>query len=174
MFIHTRILAVPTLMALAGCAGTSGFIALEPNPNSAKAGVGYVDFYVDAGAVPCTWSIYQTKLHGNLYGGKFAFDDRKDNHVYLAELVSRPHRLVRVESPPGAQHFAVSSVPVTSFSRKLTRHARHCVAAFADVIVVTGQIVPVRLNFTGSAPTARIQEPVAYGRKEAMPYHTER
>ena len=70
MFIHTRILAVPTLMALAGCAGTSGFIALEPNPNSAKAGV----------EKALQMSVRFTELAGGILSGMADALQAKDKH----------------------------------------------------------------------------------------------
>jgi hypothetical protein len=35
-------------------------------------------------------------------------DARMDDHVYLAEILAEPHRVVRVESKPGPQTFMLS------------------------------------------------------------------
>jgi hypothetical protein len=151
---------------LGGGAATNPMRHLEPNPARPAAGMGYVDFYVDMAKVPCVWTLTQTRLHRDIWGGSMPTDDRVDNHVYLAEMADKPHQLVRVESKPGAQHFHIDArAPIFDGGQRAT-----CRSEDVDLIVVEGRIVPVSVGMSGYKGSI-VAEPVDYQRKQSMPYY---
>ncbi len=157
--------------ALSVCVTTTPFYAREPNPPKPRSGMGYVDFYVDSGAVPCSWTVTQTTVHRDLYGGTFTTEDRKDDHTYLAEIAASPHRVVRVETKPGAASFGITA-SLRAFSSDKDNRARFCTDARVDIVVVDARIVPVHVNFSSPSPRLQADSAVGYAQKEQMSYFT--
>lgn len=155
------------LALLQGCAATNPLFHVEPNPATPKSGVGYVDFFYP-GTIRCHWTVTQTRPHKNIWGGAFTTEDRLDPHVYLAEMVDRPHRIVRAESKPGAQQFRLGGTAVIFGSQ-----GKECQQVSVEVVVVESKIVPVCINLEAGSDTAAAGMPVPYQRKQAMPYYTD-
>jgi hypothetical protein len=152
--------------ALSACVTTTPFYAREPNPPEPRSGMGYVDFYVDSGAVPCSWTVTQTTVHRDLYGGTFTTEDRKDDHTYLAEIAASPHRVVRNETR--CRKLGITA----SLARfQATGQSRTILHGCARGYRRGGRaIVPVHVNF--SSPSPRLQADSAVGYAQEQSYCT--
>lgn len=136
--------AVLLAVVLTGC---TPMLQIEPNPERAADGVGYVDFYNDAKDVSCNWTVYQSRSHRDLWGGTYTTHDRVDVHVWLGELAAPAHRLVRVASTPGSQSFRIDGAPLVLEKGR----PRSVLGTDVAVLVKAGEVTPVRLNLWAPA-----------------------
>jgi hypothetical protein len=182
--------ALAILMLTSGCANNA-FFHTEPNPETATPGFGYVDFVYSASEpAPCRWQVYQRQERTALVGSKYFAEVRLDDHAYLAEMVAKPHRLVRVESRPGRHEFKVECVSDRGSYFTIEVRDSEVTPVFLSALqfTSTGTLSPLVGASTGFeviANTARdrsyttnrvvfrhsTQPPVAYKKKEEMPYY---
>jgi ankyrin repeat protein len=165
MFRNYLVIAIASL--LTGCAVGSQFLYVEPNPDKANPGEGYVDFFVTTPTVECTWQVRHMTKGKNIYGQEIDQEVRVDSHAYLAEIVVPSGREVRAAAKPGPNRFSISAT-----TRILNSQSASCSGDTLTVVVQEGLITPVSLGLGSERRRSVVYDPIAYVRKEATPYHS--